>query len=50
MTRRNKDVGDWGEQQACIFLQRHGFRIVERNYYTTMGEIDVIAVKGNDFY
>lgn len=50
MTRRNKDLGDWGEEQACNFLQRHGFRIIERNYHTTMGEIDVIATKGDDFY
>ncbi len=50
MTRRNKNLGDWGEKQACSFLERHGFKILERNYHTTMGEIDVIAVKGDDYY
>ncbi len=50
MTRHNKNLGDWGENQACDFLQRHGFAIVERNYHTTMGEIDVIATKGDDYY
>lgn len=50
MTRRNKDLGDWGEEQACKFLERHGFKIIERNYHTTMGEIDVIAAKGDDYY
>ena len=43
-------MGDWGEDQACNFLQRHGFVVVERNYHTTMGEIDVIAGKGDDIY
>ncbi len=50
MTRRNKNLGDWGENQACKFLQRHGFKIIERNYHTTLGEIDVIAAKGDDYY
>ena len=50
MTRRNKNLGDWGENQACNFLERHGFKIIERNYHTTMGEIDVIAAKGDDYY
>ena len=43
-------MGDWGENQACNFLQRHGFKIIERNYHTTMGEIDIIAAKGDDYY
>ena len=50
MTRRNKDLGDWGEDQACKFLERHGFKVIERNYHTTLGEIDVIATKGDDYY
>ena len=50
MTRQNKNLGDWGEAQACSFLERHGFKIIERNYHTTMGEIDVIATKGDDYY
>jgi len=50
MSRRRKNLGDWGEQKACEFLQRHGFTVVERNYYTTVGEIDVIARKGDDYY
>lgn len=50
MTRRNKNLGDWGEEQACKFLGRHGFTIVERNYHTTLGEIDIVAAKGDDYY
>lgn len=43
-------MGDWGEEQGCNFLTRHGFRIVERNYRATTGEIDIVAIKGSDFY
>ncbi|HSR89466.1 MAG TPA: YraN family protein [Candidatus Udaeobacter sp.] len=50
MSRRSKNLGDWGEEQACKFLARHGFRVIERNYHTTMGEIDIIAVKADDYY
>lgn len=50
MTRRNKNLGDWGEGKACDFLRRHGFKIVERNYHTTLGEIDIVAAKGDDYY
>jgi len=50
MTRGNKDLGDWGENQACDFLQRHGHTIIDRNFHTTTGEIDIIARKGNDIY
>lgn len=50
MTRRKKNMGDWGEEQACRFLQRHGFVIKDRNYYTTFGEIDIVAQKGDDLY
>ncbi len=50
MTRRNKDLGDWGEKQASDFLQRRGFLVVEHNYHTTTGEIDIVAQKGGDYY
>ena len=43
-------MGDWGEDQACRFLQRHGFTIKDRNFYTTVGEIDIVAQKGDDLY
>jgi putative endonuclease len=43
-------VGAWGEERACHFLIRQKFRIIERNYHTTAGEIDIIAEKGGDYY
>jgi putative endonuclease len=34
-----------GEDKACECLEKHGFKILERNYRKTYGEIDVIAVE-----
>ncbi len=46
-----KNLGGWGETQACNFLTRSGFSIVERNYFTTAGEIDIIArAPGGEYY
>lgn len=50
MTRRNKKIGDWGEELACGFLRRKGYMVVERNYHATVGEIDIVAKHGGDFY
>ncbi|MEK7107399.1 MAG: YraN family protein [Patescibacteria group bacterium] len=40
-----KQVGQTGEDIACQFLERKGFRIVDRNYRKPWGEIDIIAEK-----
>jgi len=50
MSRRNKDIGDWGEKKALEFLKRQGFEIIEQNYYTTVGEIDIVAKIRDDIY
>lgn len=39
-------TGALGEQIACTFLQRKGFKIIESNYRKPWGEIDIIAEKG----
>lgn len=38
-----QEVGAWGEEQAALFLLRHGYEIVERNYQCRMGELDIVA-------
>ncbi|OGH69482.1 MAG: hypothetical protein A2754_03840 [Candidatus Magasanikbacteria bacterium RIFCSPHIGHO2_01_FULL_47_8] len=48
--RRNKDFGDWGEEQAAQFLRRQGFVVIDRNYHAVAGEIDIVAKKGGDYY
>lgn len=43
---RTKEIGDWGEQLAATYLEQQGFRILERQYRTKSGEIDIIARSG----
>ena len=37
--------GNLAEDRACRFLDENGFTIVERNFYSRFGEIDIITVK-----
>jgi putative endonuclease len=41
-----KSLGRWGEDLACEYLGRNGFTIMERNYRTPRGEIDIVARRG----
>ncbi len=41
----NRKKGRFGEQAACDLLISEGYRIVERNFFTQSGEIDIIAQK-----
>jgi len=42
----NRELGAAGEEAACSFLRRRGYRIMDRNYRCPFGEIDVIARRG----
>jgi putative endonuclease len=42
-----KVLGIKGENLAVKFLKEKGYRIIERNYKTPIGEIDIIAQDGN---
>lgn len=37
-----KTTGKSAENLACAFLQKQGLRLVSRNYYCRMGEIDLV--------
>ncbi len=39
-----KIFGQEGEERAIEYLQNNGYRIVERNFRTRNGEIDIIAI------
>jgi putative endonuclease len=43
-----KILGRKGEDRAADYLIRQGYRILERNYTTPSGEIDLIALDGNE--
>ncbi|MDY3113696.1 MAG: YraN family protein [Helicobacter sp.] len=42
--------GREAESFACAFLEKKGFSILERNFYTRFGELDIIAQKGEVLY
>lgn len=39
----NKIKGDAGEEKAAKYLKKHKYKIVERNFKNSGGEIDIIA-------
>lgn len=41
-------LGALGERLASEHLERQGYRILERNFRCRMGEIDLIARRGNE--
>ena len=46
MGRENIIVGKLGERIALGFLKRSGYRILETNFRTPFGELDVVARRG----
>lgn len=42
-----KEIGNKGESKAADYLTSKGFLIIERNFRTNGGEIDIIAGKDN---
>lgn len=43
--KNNRAKGTVYEKRAVLFLQKNGYEILERNFYTKFGEIDIIARK-----
>ncbi len=41
-----RQLGDAGEDLAAAALKKQGYKILERNYVTSLGEIDLIARQG----
>jgi putative endonuclease len=46
MKNARRQLGDQGEDLAAAALRQQGYKILERNYVTAMGEIDLIARQG----
>ena len=43
MTNRKQDIGKKGESVAVRYLKKQGYKIIEQNYRSKAGEIDIIA-------
>ena len=48
MPRKVQPAGAEGEKLAADFLKRNGFKILERNYSCPAGELDLIALDGDE--
>jgi len=47
MLNEQQKFGQTGESFAGFLLEKNGYTILERNFRTKMGEIDIIARDGN---
>jgi len=45
LTARKK-LGNQAEDEACAFLLKQGFRLLDRNFSTKLGEVDLIMQDG----
>ena len=45
---QSKTIGTFGENIAKNYLEKKGYKILETNYKTKIGEIDIIAQKGKN--
>ncbi len=43
----SNEIGKFGEDAACDYLERLGYEIIERNFRMKTGEIDIIARDGD---
>jgi len=50
MVQYSKNIGKLGEDLASNYLKQSKFTIIERNYKTNFGEIDIIALRDNSIY
>jgi len=48
VTDHRKSVGQSGEAVAATFLRKQGYRLLQRNYRCTLGEIDLIVQDGEE--
>ena len=46
MKSNNKVTGNRGEDLATEYLQKKGYKIIERNFRTRFGEIDIVCRDG----
>jgi putative endonuclease len=46
MSEKSKRLGERGEDAAAAYLERAGMTVVERNWRCPSGEVDIVALDG----
>ena len=46
----SREIGNLAEDKVTQFLEQNQYKIVDRNFYSRFGEIDIIAFKDNVFH
>jgi putative endonuclease len=41
-----RETGNLGEDIACAFLRRKGYKVIDRNVRKKWGEVDIVATRG----
>lgn len=49
-TSKTQKIGEIGEKVAEMFLVKHGFTVIDRNFTHKLGEIDLVAKKSGKLY
>ena len=47
MQNDRQKLGKLGEESGCNYLEEHGYQILRKNYRCRLGEIDIVAKKGD---
>lgn len=45
----NKNIGKVGEEEVCKYLIKNNYKILNRNFMSNSGEIDIIAKDKNEY-
>lgn len=49
-TTTQQQIGQRGEDIAVLYIESKDFKVIQRNYATQNGELDLIAIKDNVLY
>jgi len=48
MTTEKQNIGKLGEEIAVKYLEKHGYKVLDKNYRKPWGEIDIVTQQSNE--